>query len=78
MLESRRTFIFPGVIRGQGQSARCRVWATAIARPEHPDTFIGFEIHDVSRRLQEGDYELQANGKTLTAFFKDEKWIVLL
>ena len=78
MISTRERVTMSGVLCGKGQMARCRVSAMRV-------TLSGTKLHIdcqhtiewISESLQEGDYELSVEGKTIEMRYSRSGWNVI-
>ncbi|MGA2594901.1 MAG: hypothetical protein ABSH32_33800 [Bryobacteraceae bacterium] len=73
MAPIRELASFPGVLLGEGQEARCTVFATKASLPGAPGVFeyVDYDIPNASKVLPNGIYLLVAQGKTITVRYQN-------
>jgi len=76
MASTRERVCFPGVIEGEGRTARCSVWATKVTLlGATVAAFAEYSIDDVSEDLPDGNYSVIANGETIPVARRNGFWV---
>ena len=76
MTSVKERISFTGILRGYGQEASCEGYVTQVTLPRSgiPSAHTEFLITNVSKQLPEGEYQLLAQGETLTVQHRSGKW----
>jgi len=65
-----------GVLSGEGHEAECIVSAIKVTpRPDGPSVYARYSVHNVSKTLPEGDYQLFVSGETIPVRFHGGRWL---
>ena len=75
-MSTRQRVCFPGIIRGDGGEATCKVWMTKVTLPGiDAVNYIDWSIRDVSLNLPDGNYEVIVNGQTSQVAQRNGTWV---